>query len=167
MNILIKQARVISAESDHHNKTVDILIEGGEITEIKTAIAAKGNVKVIETEGLCVSSGWVDMQAVSCDPGFEHKETLDSMMDCAAAGGFTTVCVHNYNQPALHNKGQIEYLLNKTKNRIVVVLPLGTVTQEGKGKDMAEMYDMKLSGAVAFSDYKHVKSTWWCHIKNL
>lgn len=158
MNILIKQARVISAESDHHNKTVDILIEGGEITEIKTSIAAKGNVKVIEAEDLCVSSGWVDMQAVSCDPGFEHKETLESMMDCAAAGGFTTVCVHNYNSPALHNKGQIEYLLNKTKNKIVEVLPLGTVTQEGKGKDMAEMYDMKLSGAVAFSDYKHVIS---------
>ncbi|MDI1355610.1 MAG: dihydroorotase [bacterium] len=158
MNILIKQARVISEGSDYHNRTMDLLIEGGEITEMKSTIAAKGNVKVIEAEGLCVSTGWVDMQAVSCDPGFEHKETLESMMACAAAGGFTTVCVHNYNQPALHTKAQIEYLLNKSKNKIVEVLPLGTITQEGKGKDMAEMYDMKLSGAVAFSDYKHVIS---------
>jgi dihydroorotase len=110
---------------------------------------------VIEAAGLCVSSGWLDMQVVSCDPGFEHKEDLDSMIRCAAAGGFTAVCVHSYNQPALHNKAQIEYLINKTKNKVVDVLPLGTITVDGNGKELAEMYDMKTSGAIAFSDYKH------------
>jgi len=155
MNILIKDATIISPESTLNNKVMDILIEGGVIVEIKKTISPKGNVKVIEEKGLHVSAGWMDMQVVSCDPGFEHKENIDTMIKCAASGGFTAVCVHNYNQPALHNKSQIEYLINKTRNKIVDVLPFGTVTVDGKGKDMAEMYDMKMSGAMAFSDYKH------------
>jgi dihydroorotase len=155
MNILIKQARIISGRNPNNNKVMDILIEGGKITEIKKSIAARGNVKVIEEDGLCVSAGWLDMQAVSCDPGFEHKENLDSLLDCAAAGGFTGVCIHNYCQPALHTKSQIEYLVNKSRNKIVDVYPVGTITVEGKGKELAEMYDMKQSGAVAFSDYKN------------
>jgi dihydroorotase len=121
MNILIRQAKVISENSAYDSKTLDILVEGGVITEMKRSIAPKAGVKVIEAEGLCVSAGWVDLQAVSCDPGLEHKEDLDSMVKCAAAGGFTAVCVHSYTQPALHNKAQIEYLVNKTKNK---VLPL-------------------------------------------
>ncbi len=155
MHILIRQAKIISPSSPFNNKVMDILIEGGTITEIKKSIAAKGNIKVIEGEGLCVSAGWLDMQTVSCDPGFEHKENVETLLDCAAAGGFTGICIHNYNQPALHSKSQIEYLVNKTKNKVVDVYPVGTITVEGKGIDLAEMYDMKLSGAIAFSDYKN------------
>jgi dihydroorotase len=155
MNILIKEATIISPDTALNNKVMDLLIEGGVIVEIKKTISPKGNVKVIEEKGLHVSAGWIDMQAVSCDPGYEHKENLDSMIQCAASGGFTAVCAHNYNQPALDTKSQIEYVINKTRNKIVEVFPFGTITVEGKGKDMAEMYDMKMSGAVAFSDYKH------------
>src|SRR4051794_37594981 len=117
MNILVRQAKIISENSPHDNKTVDILIESGVISEIKKTIAVRGNIKVIEANGLCVSAGWVDLQAVSCDPGYEHKEDLDTLVKCAAAGGFTTVCVHSYNHPALHNKSQIEYIVNKTHNK--------------------------------------------------
>lgn len=155
MNILIKQATIISNSSALNNKVMDILVEGGVITEIKKTITPKGNVKIIGEKGLHVSAGWLDMQAVSCDPGFEHKENLDTLIKCASSGGFTSVCVHSYTQPALHTKSQIEYLINKTRNKIVSVLPFGTITVDGKGKDMAEMYDMKMSGAIAFSDYKH------------
>ncbi len=155
MNILIKQAKVVAENNVFHNKTVDILVESGVITEIRKSIAAKGNVKTVEGKDLHVSAGWVDMQAAGCDPGLEHKENLDTLVRAAAAGGFTAVCVHNYNQPALHNKSQIEYIVNQTRNKVVDVLPLGTVTVDGKGKDMAELYDMKSSGAVAFSDHKH------------
>ena len=155
MNILIKQAKILASNSPFYNKTMDILIEGGIIVEIKKSITPKGNFKTIEGEELNVSNGWVDMQAVAGDPGFEHKETLETLIKGAAAGGFTTVCIHNNNNPALHNKSQIEYVLNKTENKLVTVLPFGTITVEGKGKDLAEMHDMKTSGAVGFSDYKH------------
>src|SRR4051812_36977808 len=128
MNILIRQATVIAPGSSYHNRTVDILIEGGQIAEIKKNISTKTAVKTVEAEDLMVSPGWIDMQAVSCDPGFEHKETIESFIGCAAAGGFTTVCVHNYTLPPLHNKAQIEYLLNKSKNKVVTLLPFGTIT---------------------------------------
>ncbi|MBX3164723.1 MAG: dihydroorotase [Bacteroidetes bacterium] len=155
MNILIKQAKIINKQSEFHEKVFDILIEGGIITAIKKSVSPKGNVKVIEGNDLHVSLGWVDMQSAACDPGFEHKETLETLVKSAAAGGFTSVCVHNYNQPALDNKAQIEYIVNKTQNKIVDVLPFGTITVEGKGKDLSEMFDMKSAGALAFSDYKH------------
>ena len=154
MNILIKQAKIIDDRSPFQNRIVDILIEGGVITEIKKSISPKGMVKLIEGDHLCVSSGWVDMQVAGCDPGFEHKEDLNTLVRSAAAGGFTAVCVHNYNQPALHSKSQIEYIVNKTSGKVVDVYPVGTITVDAKGKDMAEMYDMKLSGALAFSDHK-------------
>lgn len=155
MNILIKQAKVVSSTSTLNGRVLDILIENGKIAEIKKSISPKGSVKIVEGEGLHVSTGWVDMQVACGDPGFEHKENLDSLIQCAASGGFTAICMHSYNEPALHTKSQIEYIVNKTRNRVVDVLPFGTVTVSGKGKDMAEMYDMKLSGAAAFSDYKH------------
>lgn len=155
MTILIKEAQIISPGSSQHKKKMDVLIEGGMIVQIKKNIPVKSNYKVIEETGLCVSPGWFDMQVVSGDPGFEFKEDLDSLITCAAAGGFTGVCVHTYNQPALHNKAQIEYILNKTHNKAVDVFPFGTITVDAKGKDLAEMYDMKQSGASAFSDHKH------------
>ena len=73
MNLLIKQATIISSNSKFHHKTIDILIEGGVITEIKNNIQTKSNVKLIEVKGLCVSKGWLDLQAVSCDPGYENN----------------------------------------------------------------------------------------------
>ncbi len=154
MNLLIKQATIISLNSKFHHKIVDILIEGGVITDIKNNIQPKSNLKLIEVKGLCVSTGWLDLQSVSCDPGFEQKEDLDSLIKCAASGGFTGVCTHNYNLPPLHNKVQIEYVLNKTQNKLVDVFPFGAITFEGKGKDLSEMFDMKQSGSLAFSDYK-------------
>ena len=73
MNILIKQATIISEQSLLHNKVVVILIEGGIITQINKLISPKVNVKVINKNDLFVSVGWLDMQTVSGDPGLEHK----------------------------------------------------------------------------------------------
>lgn len=154
MTILIRQARVISEQSEHNGKTVDLLIEGGLIKSIRKSITVPPGAKVVEEEGLCVSVGWIDLQAVAGEPGFEHRETLDSLIKSAAAGGFTGVCLHSNTQPALDNKAQIEYVLGKTRNKVVDVYPAGTITVGGKGKDLSEMYDMKLAGAMAFSDYK-------------
>lgn len=155
MSILLKNARIIAEGNSNNNKVLDILIEGGKIAEIGKNLTAKSNGKVIEADGLCVSAGWLDMQAASCDPGFEHKEDLDSLIACAAAGGFTAVCVHNDNLPAIHGKSQIEYILNKSRSKVVDIYPAGTVTVDAKGKDLSEMFDMQNSGAIAFSDHKN------------
>jgi len=157
MNILIKQATVIDSTSQYNGRVVDILIEKGVITQIKKTITPEKGVKTIEAEGLHVSAGWLDMQVNFCDPGYEHKETLNNGLKSAAKGGFTSVCLMSGTNPPLHNKAQIEYVANRAKDNLVEVLPIGTLSHNQEGKDLSEMYDMKLSGAVAFSDYK--KST--------
>ncbi|MDP2388268.1 MAG: dihydroorotase [Bacteroidota bacterium] len=154
MNILIKSAKIVDSNSELNGKKVDILIERGIITEIKASIKNEKGYKTIESNELCVSPGWIDMQARFCDPGFEFKEDLSSGIKAAANGGFTAVCVMPNTEPALHSKSQIEYVVNKTKDQVVDVYPIGSLSYNREGKDLAELHDMKLSGAVAFSDDK-------------
>lgn len=154
MAILIKQATVLDKNSEFAGKKVDILIDGGKIAEIKKSISPKTNCKVIEGDELYVSNGWIDMQSVFCDPVLEHKETIESGLKAAAAGGFTSVCVHGYDQCSINNKSTVEYILNKT-DKLVDVIPIGSITIKTEGKELAEMFDMKTAGALAFSDHKH------------
>jgi dihydroorotase len=154
MNVLIKSATVIDSRSSLNGKRVDVLIEKGIITQIKSSIKTEKNVKVIESEDLCISPGWMDMQARFCDPGMEHKEDLESGLKAAASGGFTAVCAMPATEPPIQGKSQIEYLLNKTKYNPVEVFPVGCLTVDRAGKDMAEFHDMKNAGAIAFSDDK-------------
>ena len=153
--MLIKSAKIIDPNSPHNGKVMNVLIENGVITEIKTKIPAAGIKTVVEANGLHISPGWFDMQANFCDPGFEYKEDLTSGMKAAAAGGFTGVAVVPSTNPPLHSKTQIEYILNKTAGQVVDLHPIGAISYKLEGKDLAEMYDMKLSGAVAFTDDIH------------
>jgi len=153
-NYLIKNAKVVDPNSPHKGKTVDILIEQGNIAQIGKDIKADKNIKIIEHENLYVSPGWFDMQANFCDPGFEYKEDLQSGMRAAAQGGFTGVCVMPATNPPLNTKSQIEYVINSCKNNVVDVFPAGCLTQNSEGKEMTEMYDMKQAGAIAFTDFK-------------
>lgn len=154
MNLLIKQATIIDQESTYNNKVVDVLIEKGNITQIKKNIPAEKNYKILEGKNLFISSGWIDMQVNFCDPGLEHKETIETGLKGSSKGGFTGVCLMSNSQPPLHNKAQIEYVKNKVKDFITEIYPIGTISYNQEGKDLSEMYDMQKSGAVAFSDYK-------------
>ena len=154
MNILIKSAHIIDSKSPHNGKVMDILIENGIISSIKPKITPEKNIKVIEAENLHISSGWVDMQVNFCDPGFEHKEDLESGLRSAAAGGFTGVAIVSSTNPTIHSKAEVLYIKNKTADSIIDVYPIGTLSHKQEGQDISEMYDMQQAGAVAFSDDK-------------
>lgn len=155
MQLLVKSAKIVDPNSPHNGKVQDVLIENGTITDIKAKIPQAGIKKVVEADDLHLSPGWFDMQANFCDPGFEYKEDLLSGIKAAAAGGFTGVAVVPSTNPPLHSKTQIEYIINKTTGQIVDVHPMGAISHKLEGKDIAEMYDMKLSGAIAFTDDIH------------
>lgn len=155
MDIVIKSAKIVDPNSPHNGKVMDVLIENGAITDIKAKIPAVGIKKVVEGKDLHLSPGWFDMQVNMCDPGFEYKEDLSSGIKAAIAGGFTGVAVVPSTNPPLHSKTQIEYILNKTAGQIVDLYPIGAISHKLEGKDLSEMYDMKLSGAVAFTDDIH------------
>ncbi len=154
MDILVKSAKIVDPNSNHNGKVVDILIKNGKISEIAKKITPKGKVKEYSTKNLHVSPGWFDMHVHFRDPGFEHKEDIISGAAAAAFGGFTGVACMPDTNPPLHTKSEIEYVENKAKGLPVDVYPIGTVSHNMEGKDLAEMYDMKTEGAVAFSDGK-------------
>jgi len=159
MQVHIRKARVIDPQSGFHNKVVDLLVEDGIIKNIASSIKSNAD-QVIEGKGICVSPGWVDVFADYREPGFEHKETIASGLACAAAGGFTDVLLAPNTQPALSTKSIIQYVLQKAKGNVVGLHPLGTVTQNTDGKDLAEMLDMRENGAIAFTDgWKPVQNT--------
>ena len=151
MNILIKQATVVDPSSPFNGQSADIFITDGIITQIGTAITHKADT-AINGEGLSVSPGWVDVFANFADPGYEFKETLETGAAAAAAGGYTDVLVIPNTNPCIHNKAGVEYIVQKSKSLPVNVHPIGAITKNTEGKELAEMYDMKASGAVAFGD---------------
>jgi dihydroorotase len=154
MQVLIKQANIISSSSPFNGQTKDILITNGVIEKIADNIT-QSNAEVIAQKNLCVSIGWMDIFAAFGDPGFEYKETIETGAAAAAAGGFTDVMITPQTNPVIHNKTQVEYIIQKSKTQAVNIHPVGAVTKNTEGKELAEMYDMYQSGAIAFGDGAH------------
>jgi dihydroorotase len=153
MTILIEQAHIVDRTSPHHGKVANILVENGRIISIGSGAAGAASPdKIVRHPGLHVSPGWVDVFAHFCDPGYEYKETLETGAAAAAAGGFTDVFVLPNTKPVVDTKSQVEYIRRAASTLPARIWPLGAVTRGLEGKDLAEMYDMRNSGAVAFSD---------------
>ena len=89
MKILIKQACITDRQSSHNGAIRDILIEGGQITHIEPMLTAQADT-VIDRPGLHVSPGWVDIFSNFCDPGYEHRETLETGAAAAGVSAFGT-----------------------------------------------------------------------------
>ena len=151
MKLLIKQATIVDPNSPFNGQLADIFIENGIITQVSNAVTDKAD-KEINIAGLYVSPGWVDVFANFADPGYEFKETLETGAAAAAAGGYTDVMVIPDTNPVIHNKAGVEYIVQKSKSLPVNIHPIGAITKNIEGKELAEMYDMKNSGAVAFGD---------------
>lgn len=151
MNILIKQARVVDPQSPFNGQSADIFIENGTITRIGNQLPVSAE-REIRGENLHISPGWVDLFANFADPGYEFKETLESGAAAAAAGGYTDVLVIPNTKPCLHSKSGIEYIAQKSKSLPVNIHPIGAVSVNTEGKELAEMYDMHAHGALAFGD---------------
>ena len=151
MKVLLKRATIVSPSSPFHGKLQDILIDNGTISEIGNGLEFNAD-RVIEIDGLYISTGWMDCFANFCDPGQEFRETLETGSSAAAAGGFTQVILIPNTNPVVCNKSQVEYLVQKSKELQVQIFPLGAITKNAEGKELTEMYDMYNTGAIAFSD---------------
>lgn len=149
--ILIQSATITDPASPDNGKVRDILIEDGIIVRTGEKVRTSGAEK-IDAAGCFVSPGWLDMHVNIGDPGLETKEDFLTGTAAAAAGGFTGIAMMPNTSPPLHAKSEIDYVLGRTRELPVNVYPIGCISQGRQGKDIAEMYDMHLAGAVAFSD---------------
>lgn len=151
MKILIKSCKIIDEKSSYNTKVKDILIENGLISKISDNISTEVD-KTINVEGLHISQGWFDAKVNFSDPGYEIKEDIETGLKSAELGGMTAVATTPDTSPAISNKSQINYLINKAQFSPVDIHPFGTLTENLEGKNISEYYDMKNAGAIAFTD---------------
>ena len=151
MKLLLENGRVLDPSSGLDGD-LDILIDDGKIAGIDRNISAADAQKV-DVRGLILCPGFIDMHVHLREPGQEWKETVASGTRAAAAGGFTGVACMPNTVPVNDNRSVTEMILAQTANHgTVPVYPIGCVTKEQKGEELAEMEDMLGGGACAFSD---------------
>jgi dihydroorotase len=153
MKIIIREAKIIDSKSPFHNKTADILIKDGLIEQIGTSIPNTENADEIKLDNLHISQGWFDSSVSFGEPGYEDRETISNGLNVAAKSGFTAIALQPNSYPIIDNQSQVNFVKNKANGFATELFPIGALTKASEGKDMAELFDMKKTGAIAFGDY--------------
>ena len=153
MNTIIRDAKIIDSESPFHNQTVDILIVDGVINKIGKSLPNPENIEEVKLDNLHVSQGWFDSSVSLGEPGFEDRETIANGLNVAARSGFTAIALQPNSYPIIDNQSQINFVKSKANGFATELFPIGALTKGSEGKDMAELFDMKNAGALAFGDY--------------
>lgn len=149
-DLFIHGGTILDPETGNERQA-DILIRGGRIEAIGTDLNSR-DVKSLDATGATISPGWMDMHVHFREPGYEHKETIETGCAAAAFGGFTAVaCMPNTNPP-IHTRDVVEFIIERASRTPVDVFPIACVSKDRKGKELTEMADLVDGGAVAFSD---------------
>lgn len=154
MKILLKSATIVDPTSKHHLSQNDVLIEDGKITKIAKDISSIKSIKEITLQNLHISPGWFDSSVSFGEPGFEERETIENGLRTAALSGFTSVALNANSYPVSDSKGHIKFIKSKADSNAVNLYPIGALTVQSEGVDLAELFDMQNEGAVSFYDYK-------------
>lgn len=151
MTILLKNGNVIDYVS-RLNQKMDILIEDKKIKKIEKQINEVAD-NTIDCTGLMVIPGMIDMHCHLRQPGFEHKETIETGSKSAVKGGFTTICPMPNTKPTPDSAIILKQIIDEA-NRVNLcnVLPYSSVTKGEKGEELVNFEEMKKAGAIAFSD---------------
>ncbi len=151
-SLLIQGGRVIDPSQDI-DKTADLLIKDGTILWLGTGKPPEDDYAVLNAAGLIVCPGFIDLHCHLRQPGYEDKETIASGTWAAARGGFTTVCCMPNTNPPLDNADMLNYVRTiAAQEGIIRVFPIGCVTVGRNGEELADLNELEMNGAVAFSD---------------
>ena len=151
--LLIQSAKILDHQSAFNGKIADVLVSDGKIAEIgKNISSSNKDTLVVSAKGQVLSAGFFDLNVNFGEPGLETKEDMGTGCMTAASGGFTGLALMPNTQPPIHSKAEVSYLKSKSKNNLVDVYPLGCISHKREGNELAEMYDMQQSGAIAFTD---------------
>ncbi len=154
MKLLLKGGRLVDPVSGL-DEAVDIQILNGRIERIAGNIPLPSDFDEVDLRGKIVAPGFLDMHVHLREPGFEHKETIESGCTSAAMGGFTAVCCMPNTNPAIDDESVVRYVHEKGKavcGGIVDVFPIGAATKGRQGAELAPMAELAQAGAVGFSD---------------
>lgn len=149
--LLIKNGYLVNPEEAASGK-LDLLIENGKVCKIGEKLEAPAGAEVIDAEGLLVTPGLVDVHVHFREPGFTHKEDIDTGARAAAKGGVTSIVLMANTKPAVDNLETLEYVMNRGKQTGLHIYTCANVTEGLKGKTLTEMEALAAAGAVGFTD---------------
>jgi len=149
---LLKGVTLVETGHPLNNQIVDIKIQGEVITEIGSDLDVNAE-EVINLSGQMVSSGWIDAEIALSEPGYESKGKLLDDLSSISKNGFTHIGLLPNTLP-LPDKGSGLSFSNQYKYLPVSILPFGTLSLDSNGEELAELYDLKQSGAIVYVDYK-------------
>lgn len=152
MDILIKNATILHRESKFHQQKKDIRLRDGRIAEISENLKAENDETVIEGRELYCSIGLFDMGTRSGEPGYEHRETIQSLTTAALKGGFTGLAIFPNNHPITQTRADVRYLSTHPDRQSVKIYPLAALSNNLEGRDINEYHDLAIEGVVAITD---------------
>ncbi|WP_396177372.1 dihydroorotase family protein [Flavobacterium sp.] len=153
MNVILRNAKIMDAKSVFHNQIMDVEIANGIVKNIGSNLEQKSDFQVVILDDLHISPGWFDTSVCFGEPGFEDRETIANGLQTAAKSGFTGVALQPNTTPVIDNQSQIHFVKSKAHDFATELFPIGALTKNSEGKDLAELFDMKNAGAVGFGDY--------------
>ncbi len=152
---ILRNGRVIDP-ANKRDEVADLLIVDGKIAEKSEVSGQKSEIEEIDVEGLIVAPGLIDMHVHLREPGFSHKETIESGARAAAAGGFTTVVCMPNTSPAADNPSTIAWIKDRAAEAACVhVLPTGAISKNLAGEELSPIGSLAQAGIVAITDDGH------------
>ena len=149
--LVIRNGRVIDPASNL-DKICDVFCVNGYVAAIGERLYATG-AEEFDASGLIVAPGFIDMHVHLREPGFEHAETIETGSRAAAAGGFTSICAMPNTSPVNDSATVTSYIVDRAKRVAAVnVFPIGAITKNSAGEELATIGSMKQAGVVAVSD---------------
>lgn len=151
MKTLLKNGTLIDYKTKIFEK-YDILIEDNKIKEISKNITIEAD-NTIDCTNLNIIPGMIDMHCHLREPGFEHKETIETGAKSAVSGGFTTICPMPNTKPTPDSAIVLQKIIDEAKRvNLCNVLPYASVSKGEKGEEIVDFKELKEAGAIAFSD---------------
>jgi dihydroorotase len=165
---VLRQVRVLDPVSDR-DQIADVLIDEGTIKAIEPHLSdPPDGTRVIDQPGLILGPGLVDLYSHSGEPGFESRETLQSIMASAIAGGFTRVALLPDTHPAVDTPAMVEHLKTlhaQVQGAVPQVLCWGAITEGVKGEQMTELGELAASHIVGFADGQPLQN--WMMVRRI
>ena len=155
--IVIRGGHVL--DPGRFNGTADLVVEKGVITALGES-AGKAyertsslDLRLIDARGKLVVPGFIDLHVHLREPGYEYKETVQTGVESAVAGGFTTVCCMPNTSPVNDHQSVTELILDRARTAgLARVLPIGAITKGSKGEELAEIGELHRAGCIGISD---------------
>jgi dihydroorotase len=130
-----------------------VVVRDGKIAEVAERIERPRDARALDARGRWVTPGFVDLHVHLREPGQEYKETIATGARAAVAGGFTTVCAMPNTKPVNDTASVTELVLARAASAgLARVLPVGCISRNQAGEELAEYGELKAAGCVAVSD---------------